>query len=75
MSQGNPLGKVFRGGVSVGMAFAAIEFETANEHRSSACALRIVVIEGKRIAAKSSWLIRPRDLRFNSLRCPRNPAG
>lgn len=59
--------QVFQRGVSVGMEFAAIDFETANEQHSSACALGIVVVEGKRITTKSSWLIRPPDLRFNSL--------
>ncbi len=41
------------------MNFTAIDFETANNLRSSACALGVVqVIDGK-IVAKKEWLIRP----------------
>jgi len=43
----------------------AIDFETANEMMSSACALGIAVIEGNRITAVKHWLIKPPELRFN----------
>ena len=43
----------------------AIDFETANSDRSSACALGIAVIEGEKIVKRTSWLIRPRVLYFD----------
>jgi DNA polymerase-3 subunit epsilon len=49
------------------MNFTVIDFETANSKRASACALGIVkVVEGK-IVEKSSWLIRPDDMRFDGM--------
>jgi DNA polymerase-3 subunit epsilon len=46
--------------------FAAIDFETADYGRDSACALAIVRVRGSRIVGKSSYLIRPprRDFVF-----------
>ncbi len=49
------------------MNFVAIDFETANEKRSSPCALGIAVVEDGRIAESRSWLIRPPELRFNPI--------
>jgi len=43
----------------------AIDFETANEMISSACALGIAVIDGNKITAVKHWLIKPPELRFN----------
>ena len=43
----------------------AIDFETANEMISSACALGIAVIEDNKIVAAKHWLIKPPELRFN----------
>ncbi len=43
----------------------AIDFETANSKRSSACAMGVAVIEGQEIVERRSWLIRPPDLYFN----------
>jgi DNA polymerase III subunit epsilon len=39
--------------------FAAIDFETADYGRDSACALAIVRVHGRRVVARSSYLIRP----------------
>jgi DNA polymerase-3 subunit epsilon len=43
----------------------AIDFETANEMMSSACALGIAVVDGGRITISKHWLIKPAELRFN----------
>ncbi len=52
-----------------GRVFAAIDFETANSARDSACALAVVRVENERIVAKRHWLIRPptRDFEFTWL--------
>jgi len=47
------------------MDFTAIDFETANEKRSSACALGLIVVDGGAIVEERSFLIRPKELRFN----------
>jgi DNA polymerase III subunit epsilon len=49
----------------VNRKIVALDFETANEMMSSACALGIAVIDGNRIAAAKYWLIKPPELRFN----------
>ncbi|MEW5863230.1 MAG: 3'-5' exonuclease [Pseudomonadota bacterium] len=41
------------------MRFAAIDFETANHDRASACAVDIAVVEGGRIVDRVHELIRP----------------
>jgi DNA polymerase III subunit epsilon len=43
----------------------AIDFETANEMMSSACALGIAIIDGNKITTVKHWLIKPPELRFN----------
>jgi DNA polymerase-3 subunit epsilon len=43
----------------------AIDFETANEMMSSACALGIAVIDENKITSVKHWLIKPPELRFN----------
>ena len=45
----------------------AIDFETANEQRNSACALGIALISSNKISENQSWLIKPPELRFNSI--------
>lgn len=40
-------------------AFAAIDFETADQGRDSACALAVVRVEGGKIVARETRLIRP----------------
>ncbi|QDU33772.1 DNA polymerase III PolC-type [Poriferisphaera corsica] len=44
--------------------FAAIDFETANRGRNSACAVGIAIVENGKIAKKYSSLIRPPSLNF-----------
>jgi DNA polymerase-3 subunit epsilon len=39
--------------------FAALDFETADRGRDSACALGVVRVEGWRIVQRKVWLIRP----------------
>jgi len=39
--------------------FTAIDFETANFQKDSACQLGIAVVSGGRIAERKSWLIKP----------------
>lgn len=46
------------GGVPVS-AFLAIDFETANHSRTSACAVGLVYVEGGRVVAERTLLIRP----------------
>ncbi|HEB12223.1 MAG TPA: exonuclease [Actinobacteria bacterium] len=45
--------------------YVSIDFETANEKRSSACALGLAVVKDNKIVHKYSWLIRPPQMRFN----------
>ena len=52
--------------ISVGSSkFVAIDFETANSDRASACALGIVLVENLEIVEKKYWLIRPYELFFD----------
>lgn len=44
--------------------FAAIDFETADTGRDSACALAIIVVEGTKIVDKGYFLIRPPRRQF-----------
>src|SRR5262249_38335029 len=39
--------------------FAAIDFETADHGRDSACALAVVIVEGTQVAREEQFLIRP----------------
>jgi len=52
-----------------GPTFAAIDFETADYGRDSACALAVVRVQGRRIIERSTHLIRPprRDFVFSYL--------
>jgi DNA polymerase III subunit epsilon len=45
--------------------FVAIDFETANEKRDSACAIGVTVIQDGIITDSFSRLIRPKELRFS----------
>jgi len=47
------------------MITLALDFETANERRDSACAVGLAWIEGGRIARRESHLIRPPEMRFS----------
>ena len=46
-------------------SFAAIDFETANHDRDSACAVGVVRVEDGRIAARHRCLIRPPTAEFH----------
>lgn len=48
------------------MEFVAIDFETANETRASACSCGIAVVADGKVVDKRHWLIQPKELRFNS---------
>jgi len=50
------------------MDFTAIDFETANQRRDSACQLAAVVVRGGQIVDRQMWLIRPKPFYFS----PRN---
>ncbi|MEH3117186.1 MAG: 3'-5' exonuclease [Methylorubrum populi] len=47
------------------MSVVAIDFETANERRDSACAVGLAWIEGGRVVRRESRLIRPPQMRFS----------
>lgn len=46
------------------MDFVAIDFETANEKRNSACSLGIAVVRNNKIVEVKYWLIKPCEMRF-----------
>ena len=48
------------------MDFVAIDFETANEQRHSACEIGLCVVRNGQVVESRAWLIRPPELRFNS---------
>lgn len=48
------------------MRAVAIDFETANESRASACAIGLAWIDDGRVSAVEEVLIRPPELRFSS---------
>ena len=45
--------------------FTAIDFETANEQRGSACAIGVAVVRGGHIVETYQTLLRPRELRVD----------
>ena len=47
------------------MDFVSIDFETANEARSSPCSIGLVTVRDGRVVDKTSMLIRPKELYFN----------
>lgn len=47
------------------MDFVAIDFETANERRDSACAVGLAVVENHQVVRTVSRFIRPREMRFS----------
>lgn len=49
------------------MNFTVIDFETANSQRASACSIGIVKVVDGKIVDKNSWLIKPKELKFNSM--------
>ncbi|MBG6217037.1 DNA polymerase-3 subunit epsilon [Arthrobacter sp. CAN_A6] len=42
-----------------GLNFTAIDFETANSKRGSACAVGLAKVQGGKVVETTSWLIRP----------------
>ena len=46
--------------------FTAIDFETANEQRGSACAVGVAVVRGGVVAETFATLLRPRELRVSA---------
>lgn len=46
-------------------SFVAIDFETANYYRDSACALGLVVVDRGRVRMARSWMINPETSWFN----------
>jgi len=57
---------LFHGGGTSIVEFTAIDFETANEKRASACAIGIVLVSNGEIIEQVYHLIRPPELYFNS---------
>lgn len=49
------------------MNFIAIDFETANEKRDSACSLGLTVVKQGQIIEQKYYLIKPKELRFNPI--------
>jgi DNA polymerase III subunit epsilon len=49
------------------LSIVAIDFETANEARTSACSIGLAWIENGRVTATEEHLIRPREMRFLSM--------
>ncbi|MGL4741806.1 MAG: exonuclease domain-containing protein [Sarcina sp.] len=49
------------------MKFVSIDFETANEKRTSACAIGITYVENNKIIEKFQILIKPKDLIFKPM--------
>ncbi|MBB6623888.1 3'-5' exoribonuclease [Clostridium gasigenes] len=49
------------------MNFVAIDFETANEKRNSACSIGITVVEDNKIIEERYWLIKPCEMRFEPI--------
>ena len=49
------------------MNFTVIDFETANSKRASACSIGIVKVVDGKIVEKKEWLIKPKELKFNSM--------
>ena len=47
------------------MDFVAIDFETANQDRDSACEIAVCVVKNNEITECKSWLIRPPVLWFD----------
>jgi DNA polymerase-3 subunit epsilon len=47
------------------MNFVAIDFETANKNRYSACSLGMIVVENRQIIDTKYWLIKPPEMYFD----------
>lgn len=49
------------------MNFIAIDFETANEKRASACSLGITIVKNGQVIDELYYLIKPKELRFSPM--------
>ena len=49
------------------MNFTAIDFETANARRNSACEIGVVVVENGEVVNRFSYLIRPEPMHFDPM--------
>lgn len=47
--------------------FVALDFETANEHRGSVCAVGLAFARDGRVVDRRSYLVRPPEMRFHSI--------
>lgn len=47
--------------------FTAIDFETANEQRTSACSMGMVVVRNGSIVKQEHYLVRPHEMRFTPI--------
>ena len=57
------------------MKYAAIDFETANYERASACSLGIVISDGTKVTDRWHHLIRPPKMLFELRPGESYPAG
>ena len=48
------------------MDFVAIDFETANEKRNSACSIGLTVVKDNKIVEEKYFLIKPCEMRFSA---------
>ena len=49
------------------MNFIAIDFETANEKRASACSLGMTIVKNGQVVDELYYLIKPKELRFSPM--------
>lgn len=61
------MGSTDRERLEIEMDFTAIDFETANSARHSACQLAAVTVRGGQIVDQQCWLIRPRPFYFHPM--------
>jgi DNA polymerase III subunit epsilon len=47
------------------MRLTFLDFETATGDRASACSLGLVILEGREVVARKTWLIRPPDNKYD----------
>jgi len=48
------------------MDFLALDFETANQHRGSVCAIGLVTVHNGQVIDQRHWLVKPKTLDFNA---------
>lgn len=62
-----PISQIWNEQYPIPQSFTAIDFETANSERSSACSFAIAVVLEGEITERKSWLIRPEPFRFDTI--------